>query len=44
MTNIELQTRLLEAIAEIANTEEQLAAIRNHIRQIILDMGARDEN
>lgn len=39
MTLLELQTRLVEIIAELQTNEEHSAAIREQVKQLILDMG-----
>lgn len=38
MTLLELQTRLVEIIAELQTNEEHSAAIREQVKQLILDM------
>lgn len=39
MTLLEIQTRLVEIIAELQTNEEHGAAIREQVKQLILDMG-----
>lgn len=38
MTLLELQTRLVEIVAELQTNEEHSAAIREQVKQLILDM------
>ena len=39
MTLLELQTRIMEVIAELKTHEEHGAAIREHLLELIADMG-----
>lgn len=39
MTNLEIQTGLMEIISEIDSTSQQLAAIKEHAMKLVQDMG-----